>query len=65
MSKKYVSKEVAKEIHDKASPVIKWLREAEEESSESDEGEIEVCNKSFRAFPVKTIPKGSVCLKPF
>jgi translation initiation factor 5 len=36
-SKKYVSKDVAKEIHAKASPFIKWLQEAEEESSEEDE----------------------------
>ena len=42
MSKKYVSKEVAKEIHEKAAPIIKWLREAEEESSDSEEEELEV-----------------------
>lgn len=36
-SKKYVSKELSKEIHEKAAPFIKWLREAEEESSEEDE----------------------------
>uniref|UniRef100_A0A8C6D088 Eukaryotic translation initiation factor 5 n=1 Tax=Moschus moschiferus TaxID=68415 RepID=A0A8C6D088_MOSMO len=32
-SKKYVSKELAKEICVKAEPFIKWLKEAEEESS--------------------------------
>ncbi|GIY41426.1 eukaryotic translation initiation factor 5 [Caerostris extrusa] len=45
VSKKYVSKEVAQEIHDKATPFIKWLQEAEEEESsddEDDEEEVEV-----------------------
>ena len=36
VSKKNVSKELAQKIHDKAAPFIKWLREAEEETSESD-----------------------------
>lgn len=39
MSKKYVSKELAKEIHAKAEPFIKWLKEAEEESEGSEEEE--------------------------
>lgn len=37
ISKKYVSKELSQEIHDKAAPFIKWLKEADEESSESEE----------------------------
>lgn len=37
MSKKYVSKELAKEIHVKAAPFVKWLKEAEEESEGSEE----------------------------
>lgn len=44
MSKKYVSKSVAQEIHDKAAPFIKWLAEAEEEESSEDDDEIEVSN---------------------
>jgi len=36
-SKKYVPKELSKQIHEKASPVIKWLQEADEESSEEEE----------------------------
>ncbi|EHB00637.1 Eukaryotic translation initiation factor 5 [Heterocephalus glaber] len=36
-SKKYVSKELAKDIHLKAEPFIKWLKEAEEESSGGEE----------------------------
>jgi len=34
VSKKYVSKEIAKEIRDKAAPFIKWLKEAEVEEDE-------------------------------
>ncbi|XP_077394412.1 eukaryotic translation initiation factor 5 isoform X1 [Festucalex cinctus] len=41
VSKKYVSKELAKEIHAKAAPFIKWLKEAEEESEGSDDGDEE------------------------
>uniref|UniRef100_A0A8C1RNR4 Eukaryotic translation initiation factor 5 n=1 Tax=Cyprinus carpio TaxID=7962 RepID=A0A8C1RNR4_CYPCA len=39
VSKKYVSKELAKEIHAKAEPFVKWLKEAEEESEGSEEEE--------------------------
>jgi len=43
ISKKYVSKEIAQKIHDKAAPFIKWLKEAEEESdSEDSDGGVEV-----------------------
>lgn len=38
-SKKYVSRELAQEIRDKATPFIKWLKEAEEEESDSEEEE--------------------------
>ena len=31
-----MSKELAQKIHDKAAPFIRWLQEAEEETSESD-----------------------------
>jgi len=41
VSKKNVSKELAQKIHDKAAPFIKWLQEAEEETSESD-GDVEI-----------------------
>ncbi|CAH1262702.1 eukaryotic translation initiation factor 5-like [Branchiostoma lanceolatum] len=41
VSKKYVSKELSQQIHDKAAPFITWLKEAEEETSE-DEDEVEV-----------------------
>lgn len=42
MSKKYVSKAVSQEIHDKAEPFVKWLAEAEEEESSEDEDAVEV-----------------------
>lgn len=41
VSKKYVSKQVAQEIHDKAAPLLKWLQEAEEEEEEESDGEEE------------------------
>lgn len=37
VSKKYVNKDVAQEIHEKAKPFIKWLQEAEEEESSDDD----------------------------
>lgn len=52
VSKKYVSKELAKEIHAKAAPFVKWLKEAEEESEgseaeeEQDDENVEVISPS-------------------
>jgi len=37
ISKKYVSKELATEIHEKAKPFLQWLQEAEEEESDEDD----------------------------
>lgn len=43
VSKKYVSKEVSAEIHEKATPFVKWLKEAEEEeSSEEEDDDLEI-----------------------
>ena len=39
MSKKYVSKELSEQIHKKAEPFIKWLKEAEEESDEEEDSD--------------------------
>ncbi|XP_018327427.1 eukaryotic translation initiation factor 5-like [Agrilus planipennis] len=61
VSKKYVSKDVSQEIHNKAAPFIKWLKEAEEEESsdskdESDEGvEIEY-NDRVQVSQMKAAP---------
>lgn len=42
-STKYVNERIAKQIHEKAAPVVAWLRTAEEESSgEEEEDEVEV-----------------------
>lgn len=48
VSKKYVSRELSQEIHAKAEPFIKWLKEAEEEDDsdskdEDDDDDLEVC----------------------
>lgn len=61
VSKKYVSKELAKEIHSKAAPFVKWLKEAEEESEGSGEEEEEednvevVYSSSARELTVETV----------
>merc|ERR1712038_527301 len=39
VSKKYVSKELSEQIHKKAEPFLKWLKEAEEESDEEDDSD--------------------------
>ena len=49
VSKKYVSKEVATQIHDKAAPFIKWLKEAEEESEDSEEDDDDIVGFDDRA----------------
>ncbi|RNA42407.1 Eukaryotic translation initiation factor 5 [Brachionus plicatilis] len=36
-SKKYISKELSRKLHEKVSPFVKWLREAEVESDEEEE----------------------------
>lgn len=55
-SKKYVSKETAELIHEKASPFVKWLAEAEEEeSSEDEEVEVSFSNRSGGGLNVETV----------
>ncbi|XP_013104738.2 eukaryotic translation initiation factor 5 [Stomoxys calcitrans] len=60
VSKKYVSKEVATEIHEKAKPFIQWLKEAEEEDSSEEEddedSEVEIeYNDRARVEPLKAV----------
>jgi translation initiation factor 5 len=43
-SKKYVSKEMSKKIHDKVLPFIKWLKEAEVEDDDGEEEENKTTN---------------------
>ena len=38
-SKKYVTKDMSRKIHEKVAPFIKWLKEAEEEEDSSEEEE--------------------------
>jgi len=55
VSKKYVSKETAAQIHEKAKPFIQWLQEAEEEESDEesdDDVEIEY-NDRAKIEPLK------------
>jgi hypothetical protein len=42
VSKKYVDKKISTEIHEKATPFINWLKEAEEDDSEEEEEEDQV-----------------------
>lgn len=45
VSKKYVDKDVAQDIHNKAQPFLKWLQEAEEEESsdsEDSDGDVDI-----------------------
>lgn len=57
VSKKYVSKDIANEIHEKAKPFIQWLKEAEEEESseeEEDDSDVEIeYNDRARVEPLK------------
>uniref|UniRef100_A0A8C7KVF1 Eukaryotic translation initiation factor 5 n=1 Tax=Oncorhynchus kisutch TaxID=8019 RepID=A0A8C7KVF1_ONCKI len=61
VSKKYVSKELAKEIHAKAAPFVKWLKEAEEESEgsgadEEEDDNVEVVySSSARELKVESV----------
>ncbi|XP_058128479.1 eukaryotic translation initiation factor 5 [Anopheles ziemanni] len=65
VSKKYVSKEVAAQIHERAKPFVQWLQEAEEEESseEDDDSEVEIEYDdrakvdSLRKGPTKPEPK--------
>jgi translation initiation factor 5 len=58
VSKKYVSKDMAAKIHEKAAPFVKWLKEAEEES-DSSEGEDDVELEFDEKAKISTIKETS------
>ena len=41
-STKHVNESIAKKIHEKAAPIVEWLRNAEEESEEDEDDDVEV-----------------------
>merc|ERR1711881_558615 len=58
VSKKYVSKELSEQIHKKAEPFIKWLKEAEEESDEEEDrdGAIDLeFDEKAKISPIKEV----------
>ncbi|CAH1102394.1 unnamed protein product [Psylliodes chrysocephalus] len=60
VSKKYVAKEVSQEIHDKAAPFIKWLKEAESEDSDNDdesEDDVEIEYNDRAQIQLKVTPQ--------
>lgn len=65
VSKKYVSKEVAAQIHEKATPFIKWLQEAEEESEDSEDDEVEIgFDDRAKVDSLKSVDKPAAAKKP-
>lgn len=57
VSKKYISKELSTEIHEKAKPFVQWLQEAEEEESDDsdeDDSDLEIeYNDRAKVEPLK------------
>lgn len=70
VSKKYVAKEVSQEIHDKAAPFIKWLKEAEsedsdnEDESEYDDDDVEIEYNDRAQIQLKVTPQQKPAPKP-
>lgn len=60
VSKKYVSKEIATQIHEKATPFIKWLQEAEEEESSEDEDDSDLEIEYDDRAKADSLRKGAV-----
>lgn len=52
VSKKYVSKDLSQEIHDRAVPFLTWLKVAEEEESEEEDDDLEASVSLFILYIV-------------
>lgn len=66
VSKKYVSKELSEKIHEKATPFLQWLQEAEEEeSTDDDDSDVEIqYDDRARVQPLKKeVPKAAPAAK--
>lgn len=55
VSKKYVSKELSQEIHNRVKPFISWLKEAEEESDSESEDDVEVIMSFAGVFALNNL----------
>lgn len=67
VSRKYVSKETASEIHAKAQPFLKWLQEAEEEETteeEEEDGDVEFDPRALSQTLKEQEAKNSADTKP-
>lgn len=67
ISKKYVKKELSTEIHQKAAPFIKWLKEAEEEeesSEDEEENDVEVVYSHTAKVGTQAVPKETPNAQP-
>jgi translation initiation factor 5 len=54
VSKKYVSRDLSQEIHAKAEPFIKWLKEAEEED-DTDSEQAEDADDDLEVHHMKSV----------
>lgn len=66
VSKKYVSKDVASQIHEKAAPFVKWLQDAEEEDdSEEEDSDVEIeYNDRAKVTPLRKEAPPKAAPKP-
>lgn len=63
VSKKYVPKETSQEIHDKATPFIKWLKEAEEEEDSSSDDDVEIEYDDRAKVEIRKAPTAAAAAK--
>lgn len=58
-SSKYVSKELSKEMRQKSEPFLIWLKEAEEESDDESDEDVEVVYSHTEKVGTQSIPKAA------